>query len=411
MIVSKLGRDRMARAKRAFTTRRVPARNMQTIINGDLRPAPGDLVLAAVQQIGKQRRIEKPSGRRAHLLPGDHIVVCYGSRYAPDQYEAIISEDLGPCDLVATGGVASREINRHDRMHPPTRITPIGLLGDGNGRKLNVADYRIDFQPSNNPITVILVAGTAMNSGKTYTAASLVRSLKANGYRVAGIKATGTGSGGDVWQMKDMGADVVLDFTDGGFASTYREADFAIEATSIALINHAARRRCDFAVMEIADGLKHRETATLLQSATLRARASGLVFAAYDSMGAKAGYDALTALGYNILAISGQLTRSPLSMREAADDVDCPILRPTEIQQGALMNSLYGLGGAANGSRTSSLLPKLHAAGLQTSIPQAVELSGDAGYGSFLYSGGVEDDEDVYYDPFVNERNGATASG
>jgi molybdopterin-guanine dinucleotide biosynthesis protein MobB len=391
---------------------------MQTIISGGIRPAPGDLVFATVQQIGKQRRIEKPSGRRAYLLPGDHIVVCYGSRYAPDQYEAIISEDLGPCDLVAAGGIASREVSRHDRMHPPTTIMPIGLIGNDNARILNVADYRIAFQSSGNPIIVILVAGTAMNSGKTYTAASLVRSLKAEGYRVAGIKATGTGSGGDVWRMKDMGADVVVDFTDGGFASTYREADEAIERTSIALIDHAARRKCDFAVVEIADGLKHKETATLLQSPTLRARAAGLVFAAYDSMGAKAGYDTIKALGYKILAISGQLTRSPLSMREVASDVDCPILTPVAIQEGALMRSMHHLR-ATNGSRAPGALAKVANASAEFRVniasPNRPERIDGGTCDAYVYldrkedDDGAEDDDDLHYqvfgDPGIHARS------
>ena len=219
---------------------------------------------------------------------------------------------------------------------------PIGLVGNAEGERLNVADYRITPQESANQITVILVVGTAMNAGKTFTAASVVRGLKESGYRVAGIKATGTGSGGDLWQMKDMGADVILDFTDAGFASTYKAPDEAIEAGVVGLINHAAQRKCDYAIVEIADGLQHLETATLLRSAALKSRATGVVFAAYDSMGAKAGYDELRKLGYSVLAISGQITRSPLAMREAATASGCPLYTPFEIQAGALVPALTG---------------------------------------------------------------------
>jgi hypothetical protein len=346
----RLSNRTVARAKRAFTTRRVPVRDMKTFIAGCVKPASGDLVLATIQEIGKQRKIEQPSGRRAQLLPGDEIIVCYGSRYAPDQYEAIISEDLGLCDLVAAGGIASREVNRHDRMLPPTKIMPIGLLGDENGKRLNVADYRISNKALNKPVNVILVVGTAMNSGKTFTAASIIYSLKPTPYRVAGIKATGTGSGGDVFLFKDMGADVVLDFTDGGFSSTYLQPDEHIEQTALDLINHAAWRGCDIVVMEVADGLRHKETEALLRSKSLQKRVSGVVFAAYDSMGAKAGYDILRDWGYNVLAISGQLTRSPLAMRETASTVDGEILSPFQIQAGALTSLIIG-SKPTNGSR------------------------------------------------------------
>lgn len=342
MSVTRLSERTLVRAKRAFTTRRVPTRDMKTLIGGNAKPTSGDLVLATIHEIGKHRKIEQPSGRRAQLLPGDEIIVCYGSRYAPDQYEAIISEDLGLCDLVAAGGIASREVNRHDRMLPPTKIMPIGLIGDEHGKRLNVGDYRISAEPSDKPVKLILVVGTAMNSGKTFTAASIIYSLKPTPYRVAGIKATGTGSGGDVFLFKDMGADVVLDFTDGGFSSTYLQPDPDIERTTLTLIDHAAWLGCDVVVMEVADGLRHKETEALLRSRSLQQRVSGVVFAAYDSMGAKAGYDILQEWGYPVLAISGQLTRSPLAIRETAGVVDRPIINPFQIQAGALMTAITG---------------------------------------------------------------------
>ena len=116
--------------KSAFTTRRVPTKDMQTIVRGALRPRSGDLVLARVDHVGKQRRIERPDGRKALLFVGDEIIVCYGNRYAPDQFEALVGDDLGPCDLVAAGGIAAHELSRHDRMIAPTKISPIGLVGD-----------------------------------------------------------------------------------------------------------------------------------------------------------------------------------------------------------------------------------------------------------------------------------------
>lgn len=328
-------------AKRAFTTRRVPLARMKTLISGDTRPTTGQLVLATVHELGKHRRIERIDGRRAWMLPGDEILVCFGNRYAPDQYEAIVGDDLGLCDLVASGGVASREINRHDRMLPPTRIIPVGIVGDEHGVPLNIFDFKINFSEVSKLSKVILVAGTAMNSGKTFTAASVIRGLKENGHRVAGIKATGTGSGGDIWKMKDMGADVVMDFTDGGYSSTYKIPSVDIESAVIGLIHQASKRRCNYTVVEIADGLQHDETATLLRSDKLKSIVSGVVFAAYDSLGARAGYNELKDLGYPVLAISGMITRSPLSMREVGIE-ECPLYSPFEIQAGALVEAITG---------------------------------------------------------------------
>lgn len=342
MTLIDLTRKRLATAKRAFTTRRVPDSDMAMLLCGDHVPVTGDLVLATVQEIGKHRKIEKPNGRRALMLPGDEIIVCYGNRYAPDQFEALAPDDLTACDLVAGGGIAAKEMCRHDRMIEPTRIAPIGLIADAKGRRLNLSRYAIKPDLALEPgiITTILVAGTAMNSGKTFSAASLVRGLKSSGYRVAGIKSTGTGSGGDLWQMKDMGADLVLDFTDAGFASTYKIPADQIETGVLRLIDHARSLDCQFAVVEIADGLQHEETATLLRSERLRQRSAGLLFAAYDSMGAKAGVEALLLERHNVLAISGQLTRSPLAIREAETALSCPVYTPLELQAGALVDKI-----------------------------------------------------------------------
>lgn len=341
--ITELSRTRINRTKRAFTTRRIPIRDMQTLVSGDIKPETGNVVLATVHELGKHRKIESIHGRRAMMMPGDEILVCYGNRYAPDQFEAIIGNDLGLCDLVAGGGVASRELCRHDKMLPATQIMPIGLVGNGRGVPLNVYNYRIDYGPSNltksdlNGMKVIVVAGTAMNSGKTFTAASVIRGLNLSGYKVSGIKSTGTGSGHDLWTMKDMGAEVVMDFTDAGFTSTYKIPDDQIADGVLGLIYQSSVRNCDFAIVEIADGLQHIETATLLRSPKLHAVVHRAVFAAYDSLGARAGYNEMLELGYDVVTVSGQLTRSPLAMREAAVSVRCPLFTPFEIQAGALV--------------------------------------------------------------------------
>jgi hypothetical protein len=238
-------------------------------------------------------------------------------------------------------------------MLPPTKIQPIGLIGDKNSKPLNIFNYRINTIEKALPEKIVLVVGTSMNSGKTYTAASIIRGLKQNSYRTAGIKATGTGSGGDLWKMKDLGADLVMDFTDAGFSSTYKISDDKIESGLMGLLRSAKSRKCDFVVVEIADGLQHKETAALLNSEALRKVTCGIVFAAYDSLGAKAGANWLTELGYRVLAISGKIAQSPLAMREASD-AGCPILTPFALQEGALIRFLTESEGGAEESGESS---------------------------------------------------------
>src|SRR5262245_31648445 len=369
MSMSKITRDRLRKVKRAFTTRRIPAGKMRLLISGNEKPRAGDLVMATIIEIGSHQRIELTNGRRARLSCGDQIIVCYGNRYAPDQFEALVADDLGGCDLVAGGGIAGRETCRHDRMWAPTRIMPLGLVGDTERRRLNVADYAINFSGASPTIPTIAVVGTSMNSGKTMTAGSIIRGLSAAGLKVAGIKATGTGSGNDLWFMRDMGASRTLDFTDAGFASTYLAPPKAIEKGVLGLIDQAAAKGSDIAVVEIADGLQHEETATLVQSEALRHRIRGFVFAAYDALGAHSGVTTLKRLGHTVFAVSGQLTRSPLAIREAIAATGLAVLTAQEIQAGVMNDVLVE--STAFGSNGRSITSRIKGRQQPVALPPA----------------------------------------
>jgi hypothetical protein len=64
------------RDKRAFTTCRVPKKNMVTLIAGDLPPSSGDMLLTTVHELGKHQRIKQLSEHRALIGPGDEVSVC-----------------------------------------------------------------------------------------------------------------------------------------------------------------------------------------------------------------------------------------------------------------------------------------------------------------------------------------------
>jgi Molybdopterin guanine dinucleotide synthesis protein B len=310
---------RLAAAKRAFTTRRADLK-LATDLSQALAPMAGDLLLAGVAELGQHPRIELPDGRRARLYPGDEIIVAYGARYAPDQFEAVVPEALGPCDLVAGGGVAAQTLSKHTRMRAPTAILPLGILTDASGGALNVRQFALPSPtPGAGARNVIAVVGTSMNAGKTTLAANLIRGLTRCGLRVGACKVTGTGSGGDIWSMIDAGAVRVLDFTDAGFATTAGLDHTVVDGVANSLITHLENSDVDVVVVEIADGLLQRETAALLSATGAFAqRVDSVVLAAADAMGACAGVQWLEAQGLPLRAVSGLVTASPLAIREAA---------------------------------------------------------------------------------------------
>ncbi|MEW5757247.1 MAG: DUF1611 domain-containing protein [Pseudomonadota bacterium] len=319
--------ERLAMAKFAYTTRRVERSAIKTLLTGERQPHSGDLLLARVEKLGHHQRIELEHGRRAPLFSGDEVVVCYGNRYAPDQFESEVPADLSACHLVAAGGIASICLSRHSGTGTPTRIQPLGLLGDANGMPINIADWGIDPPEAKHSQPLVLaVVGTAMNAGKTTTAAHLIKGLSRAGMKVGGAKLTGTGAGGDRWLMSDSGAIDVVDFTDAGFASTYRASLAQLECIQSRLMSHLRNQGVEAIVMEIADGLFQRETAMLLESPPFKSSVNAVIFAAGDAMGACSGAEWLRQRGLPLLALSGCLSASPLASREAEAVTGLPVL-------------------------------------------------------------------------------------
>lgn len=320
--------NRKTRIKPSFATRRVAFDDLSLLDTAATDLASGDLLLARVDKPGHHKSIERPDGRKALLQPGDEILIAAGARYAPDQFEAFAPTTVGPAHLVAAGGIGGIVVAAHSAARAPTEVTIIGAVCRRSGQRIRLADYAIGETPLARPpgIPVIAVCGTAMNAGKTTTVASLVRGFSLAGQRVAAIKVTGTGAGGDLWSFHDAGAHLVRDFTDVGFATTYREHLGQILAGGRRLVAEAVAGGADVILLEIADGLHQRETAEVMRSAELRGLISGVVFAASDAMGAEAGARWLQEAGHRVLALSGKMTAAPLAVREAEFATGLPVL-------------------------------------------------------------------------------------
>lgn len=326
---------RLRRTKRAYTTRFLDAALREDatgyhLIGGAVRPRPGDIVLARVAAIGQHKRLESPVSRRQYLHVGDEILVAYGHRYAPDQFEAEIPEDLSAVHLVAAGGLAARALTQHGDMEEPTLLEPIGLLGDAAG-VANLARYA-PYTPApfarrtERAVPTIAVLGSSMNAGKSTTLASLVRGLTNAGLTVSAGKATGTGAGGDPTMFLDAGAVKVLDFTDFGVPSTFKMSYPQLKDLLGSIHAELVADSPDVVVIEIADGVYQEETARLMHDTDFCDTVDRVLFAAGEALGASAGVALLQAAGVDVAAVSGRLTSSPLAAREARAALEVPVI-------------------------------------------------------------------------------------
>ncbi len=309
--------DMLAHAKWAFSARRIPKSAAAALSDQLASAKAGHLLLGRVISVGQHARIQLASGRPSTLYPGDVIVMPCGARYAPDQFEGLAEIDPDGCDMLAGGGCLGRMVWRHDKMKPPTRVQPLGLLTNAAGQPLCTSDFALQRADTTPRIPLIIVIGTSMNSGKTTATVALTHGLTRAGFKVAALKGTGTGSFGDVNDYADAGAAFVGDFTDAGMVTTYLEPLDRVKSGIVDLLSAAQAAGAQVAVMELADGIFQKETAALLADPAFMSAVAGSVFACGDAVAAAGGTAALAALSIRPLCLTGLLSCSPMASAEA----------------------------------------------------------------------------------------------
>ncbi len=330
---------RWAEIPRCFSVRSVNFDDARTVgKRSTIRP--GDVVLAEVLRVGQHRRLQLDSGRYRSLYVGDLFVAAAGCRYAVDQYEGRgeIHGDES-CALLAGGGVVGVLEQQHEAMGAPTSVRIVGVAEDADGKRLTLARYG-RLPSGERPQRVIAVVGSGMNAGKTTAAAALARGLHRSGLRVGAIKATGTGSFGDLQAYEDAGAQWVGDFGLTGMASTYRQPVDRLIASLESLLAMAREDGCDAAVVELADGLLQPETRALLTDPRLRRSFDGLIYAAADALSGIGGIEQLDRWGWRPMALTGLVTRAPLAVRELLAGRPVDVWGRDELADPAIANRL-----------------------------------------------------------------------
>ena len=331
--------------KNGFSTRAVPPEALGGISPMTGAPKMGDLVVAEVLSVGKNKTIEERTGRTMYLFPGDLIVGAFGNRYATDQFEGYIPQGpIETCDMLSVGGVCGEVVSQHDSVASPTKLRVLGLAADKAGQPINSRSYGLLAQERSGGAEVILVVGSAMNSGKTTTAGTLARALSRSGFEVAAAKVTGTAAGKDTRYFESCGARPVLDFTSAGYPSTYMTSLEELLDMHHALLGHLQATQPDYVVLEVADGIFQRETRMLLDSPAFRASADHVFFAAGDSLAAECGVRFLKALDLPLRATAGALTQSELSVAEAEAATGVPCIGIDRMMDGELLEILRPAG-------------------------------------------------------------------
>ena len=323
-----------------------------TLINKNIKktyvPKAGDVAIFKVKEIGKHTRIQTIGGNNKFILPGDLIMAAFGNRYATGQMEGYVPDSYHKTyHILGQGGAIGVLKSMHDKFEliGPTTLSLVGYVVNDENKVINTKYLNYEMR-RNTTITlqkeprVILSLGTSMDSGKTTSAAFLARGLKLAGKKVAFIKLTGTVFTKDKSMVRDYGAEVVYDFSDEGFPSTYMCTTNEILKLYKILIEQAKAIKPDYIIVEIADGLLQRETYALIHHHPFMDKIFGVLFSSGDSMSAISGADMLTQLGCNVIGVSGLFTTSPLLIDEVSSKSNYTVLAGKDLMSKEIIYTL-----------------------------------------------------------------------
>jgi hypothetical protein len=276
----------------------------------------GDVVVVrALTDSATYNMLELPTGRLAKINPGDLLIGVLGRRRALKGFVGDVPPTLRSGDelhLLNMGGVIGHCTGHHSSLGDAIKLEVLGLVCNEDGRVLNIADAALPPRTSlGETAPIVMIAGTSMNSGKTYAATELIKQATRAGLRVAAAKLSGVACLRDTLNMSDHGAIATASFLDCGLPSTVDVADLAPSAKAIiARLNEATP---DLIVIELGDGiLGGYSVETVFADIELLEATAALVFCASDYVGAWGGIELLRRKGVEVDVISGSVTDSQM---------------------------------------------------------------------------------------------------
>lgn len=304
-------------------------------------PQVGDVAIFEVLTLGKHLHMQCHTGRNATIIPGDWIMGAFGTRYATGQFEGYVPTTcIQEFDILGAGGTIGIVHSMHEQFQKigTTRLKIIGYVITTYGDVINT--IKIKEKSIQNftgyaakQTKVILSVGSSMDSGKTTTAGYLINGLKKQGAKVAYVKLTGTVYTKDKDFAYDLGADIVTDFADFGFPSTYLCSEDELLNLYESCVQKVLIENPDFVVIEIADGLYQRETKMLLSNSSFMDTVKHIIFSSGDSLSAVNGIEVLSKWCIPPFAVSGMFTTSPLLIQEVKGNTNIPVFTKEELSE------------------------------------------------------------------------------
>lgn len=287
-----------------------------SVLAGSDKPKAGDVVVVrALTDSATYNMLELPTGRLAKINPGDVLIGVLGRRRALKGFVGDVPATINAGDklhLLNMGGVIGKCTGHHSSLSDAIQVEVIGVAGDTQGQVSNIAHAALPPRASlGETAPLVIIAGTCMNSGKTYAATELIKQATRAGLRVAAAKLSGIACLRDTLNMADHGAIAIASFLDCGLPSTVGVSNLA--GVAKAIISRLNESSPDLIVIELGDGLLGGYSVdSVLEDAELRDATGGFIFCASDYVGAWGGIEILRRRGIEIDVIAGSVTDSQM---------------------------------------------------------------------------------------------------
>ncbi|HYL98767.1 MAG TPA: hypothetical protein VEZ90_07410 [Blastocatellia bacterium] len=280
-------------------------------------PRAGDVVIArTLTDNATYNILELTTGRQAKLNPGDVIAGVLGYRRALKGFVGDVPNTLKAGDrlhLLNMGGLIGQCLGHHHSLSNAIEVEVVGMPVR-DGRPLNISEGAIEPLETLSAVApLVIVAGTCMNSGKTYAATEIIKHLARAGMKVAAAKLSGVACLRDTLNMQDHGAVKTMSFLDCGLPSTVGLQSLAPYAKGI--VSQLAEIEPDAIVIELGDGIiGGYGVDSVFTDSELVSSTAAVVFCANDFVGAWGGRELMGKLGVGIAVVSGPVTDSKMGI-------------------------------------------------------------------------------------------------
>ena len=216
------------------------------------------VAVRALEEKPHYNQVECTDGVFRTIQTGDVVIGALGERQALKGYSGRIPRQIAAGDtlnVLNLGGIVGLCTSALPDLGPALKVEVLGaVMVERNGHRVHARIQNGALNPVyslTDSAPLVMVSGTAMNTGKTMAACRIVQGLTERGHRVNAAKLTGASLMRDVRKMQEHGASTVATFTDAGVVcSTQGE----MAPVSKGVIQHLNADVPDVIVLELGDG-------------------------------------------------------------------------------------------------------------------------------------------------------------